>query len=81
MSFSNVKAALCFKLSDDLGKKFSWNSFVNCMSKTDTLEDAIRKQDDVVTVENTKIMPYLEADGTVITQVCAYCRFGLAPNS
>lgn len=81
MTFSNVKAALCFKLCDDLGKKFSWNSFVNGVSKTDTLEDAIRKQDDIVTVKNTKIVPYLEAEGTLITQVCAYYRFGLAPDS
>eukprot|EP00889_Picochlorum_renovo_P006509 jgi/Picre1/33539/NNA_008862.t1 len=72
MTFSNVKAALCFKLCDDLGKKFSWNSFVNGVSKTDTLEDAIRKQDDIVTVKNTKIVPYLEAEGTLITQVVLF---------
>ena len=70
MTFSNVKAALCFKLCDDFGKKFSWNSFVNGVSKTYTLEDAIRKQDDIVTIKNTKIVPYLEAEGTLITQVC-----------
>lgn len=70
MTFSNVKAALCFKLCDDFGKKFSWNSFVNGVSKTDTLEDAIRKQDDIVTIKNTTIVPYLEAEGTRITQVC-----------
>jgi len=69
MTFSTVKAALCFKVSDDVGKTLSWNSFVNGMSITDTLEDAIRKQDDVVTMKHTKILPYLEADGTVITQV------------
>lgn len=70
MTFGNVKVALCFKLCDDLGKKFSWNSFVNGVSKSETLEDAIRKQDDIVTIENTKILPYLQADGTLIRQVC-----------
>jgi len=76
MGFSDVKAGLSFQLIDDLGKTFAWSSFVSDVSKLDSLEHVIRKQDEIVTIQNTKIMPYLEVDGCHITQVRRFMAFG-----
>jgi hypothetical protein len=76
MGMTNVKVGLSFKLIDVSGKKITWNSLVNGVSKMDTLEDVFRKQDEIVSVQNTKIMPYLKVDGSLITQVRRFMYFG-----
>lgn len=79
MPESSINVRLSFKLTDELeSKTISWNSFVTGIWPTDLLADVICMQDDIVTIKNTKILPYVSARGTHITEVRCFAYFGLA---
>ncbi|KAI8108057.1 hypothetical protein M9434_006088 [Picochlorum sp. BPE23] len=70
MPESSINVRLCFKLTDELESKTnSWNSFLTQILPTDALSDVICLQDEIVTIKNTKIGPYLDAPGTRITEI------------
>jgi hypothetical protein len=73
MSESNILVWLSITLRDCLDEKFSWTTLITNVSKNDTLQQVIFKQDDKVKDKNKKIMHYLGTEGCFIDEVGQIC--------
>lgn len=69
MSETNIIVWLSITLQDCLDDKFAWTTLINNVSKNETIQDVIFKQDDKVSDKNKKIMHYLAMEGCVIDEV------------
>ena len=69
MSESNIIVWLLISLRDCSGGKFSWTTLISNVSRNETIQDVIFKQDDKVKDKNKKIKDYLTVEGCVIDEV------------
>lgn len=67
---TNIRVWLSFFVKDTVGGTFTWTTLITSVSKNETLQEVIVRQDESARDTKKKIMPYLEAEGCNITSVC-----------